>query len=149
MLLSLILTSILQQDPLPPTSSSWASTIRRPQGAAQRDRPDADAVDRGLGQHIKIEMGCEMDAWLENDENLALWEGDDGFDGAKLTASDRRILLANWYYRATVKALKGHAKWAYFQHAGALLTADGSDDDLSKLEGTPPGYKLVVPAPDN
>ena len=84
-------------------------------------------VDRGLGQHIKIEMGCEMDAWLENDENLALWEGD---DGAKLTASDRRILLANWYYRATVKALKGHAKWAYFQHAGALLTADGSDDDL-------------------
>ena len=83
-------------------------------------------------------MGCEMDAWLENDENLALWEGDDGFDGAKLTASDRRILLANWYYRATVKALKGHAKWAYFQHAGALLTADGSDDDLIISWRAPP-----------
>ena len=58
------------------------------------------------------------------------WEGD---DGPKLTASDRRILLANWYFNATNKALKGHAKWAYFQHAGGLITADGSDDDLIEL----------------
>ena len=33
----------------------------------------------------------------------------------------------------------------YFEHAGALLTADGTDDDLIKLEGTPKGYKVVVP----
>ena len=103
-------------------------------------------VDRGLGQHIKLNMGVEMDEWLEVDENLALWEGD---DGVKLSASDRRILLANWYFNATQKALKGHAKWAYFQHAGGLITADGSDDHLIKLEGAPAGYKLVVPAPDN
>ena len=77
-------------------------------------------VDRGFGQHIKLEMGNEMDLWLEDDDNLALWEGD---DGAKLSASDRRILLAHWYFNANKKALKGHAKWAYFEHAGALLTA--------------------------
>ena len=29
------------------------------------------------------------------------------------------------------------AKWKYFQHAGALLTADGSDDELIKFEGVP------------
>ena len=32
----------------------------------------------------------------------------------------------------------------YFQHAGALLTADGSDDDLIKLEGVPRGYKIQI-----
>ena len=35
----------------------------------------------------------------------------------------------------------GEAKWKYFQHAGALLTADGSDDDLIKFEGAPAGNK--------
>ena len=40
------------------------------------------------------------------------------------------------------KALQGDAKRKYFQHAGALLTADGSDDHLIKLdlEGAPSGY---------
>ena len=38
-------------------------------------------------------------------------------------------------------------KWKYFQHAGALLTADGSDDELIKFEGVPADYKLSVPRP--
>ena len=79
-----------------------------------------------------------MDAWLEDDDNLLKWE-DNG-----LTASDRRILLANWYYRAVKKALSTDAKRKYFEHAGALLTADGTDDDLIKLEGTPKDYKLKI-----
>ena len=54
-----------------------------------------------------------------------------------LTASDRRILLANWFFKACNKALEGEAKRKYFEHAGALLTADGTDDDLIKFEGTP------------
>jgi hypothetical protein len=40
--------------------------------------------------------------------------------------------------------VEGDTKLKYFQHAGALLTADGSDDDLIKLEGTPSGYKAVI-----
>ena len=39
---------------------------------------------------------------------------------------------------------EGDAKIKYFQHAGALLTADGTDDDLIKLEGTPYGYNMVI-----
>ena len=42
------------------------------------------------------------------------------------------------------RALAGEAKRKYFEHAGALLTADGTDDELIKLEGTPSGYKLVI-----
>ena len=34
-----------------------------------------------------------------------------------------------------VKALEGDSKRKYFEHAGALLTADGTDDDPIKLEG--------------
>ena len=79
-----------------------------------------------------------MDEWLDDDDNLAKWEDN------TLTASDRRILLANWYYKACKKALEGEAKMKCFQHAGALLTADGSDDDLIKLEGVPRGYKLQI-----
>ena len=75
---------------------------------------------------------------MDDDENLTKWEEN------KLTASDRRILLGSWYYKASMRALEGDTKLKYFQHAGALLTADGSDDDLIKLEGTPSGYKVVI-----
>ena len=30
-------------------------------------------------------------------------------------------------------------KRKYFEHAGAMLTADGTDDELIKLEGVPKG----------
>ena len=97
-------------------------------------------IDRGLGRQVKIYIGQEMDAWLLDANNVEKWEDN------LLTASDRRILLATWYYRAVQRALEGDAKRKYFEHAGALLTADGSDDHLIKLEGTPPGYKLEIPA---
>ena len=42
------------------------------------------------------------------------------------------------------QALQGEAKSKYFEHAGALLTADGTDDDLVKFEGAPAGYKVVL-----
>ena len=66
----------------------------------------------------------------------------------QLTASDpsdRRILLACWYSEAGKRALEGEAKVKYFQHAGALLTADGTDDELIQFEGVPPGYTLNIP----
>ena len=65
-----------------------------------------------------------------------------------LTASDRH---PTWHmvlqvYKAVNRARVGDAKFKYFQHAGCLMTADGTDDDLIKLEGAPPGYKVVVPS---
>ena len=110
--------------------------------APKNETDQAQPVDRGLGRHVKIYMGQSMDEWMDDDNNLAKWE-----DNA-LSASDRRILLGSWYYKSVNRALEGEAKFKYFQHAGALMTADGTDDELIKLEGTPVGYKLVIPAPN-
>ena len=106
---------------------------------APNETDQVQPIDRGLGQHVKLCLGMEMDEWLDDDTNLEKWE-----DNA-LTASDRRILLASWYTKAVRRALEGDAKLKYFQHAGALLTADGSDDHLIKFEGVPAGYVLKVP----
>ena len=38
------------------------------------------------------------------------------------------------------------SKRKYFEHAGALLTADGTDDDKIKLESAPKDYKLDLAA---
>ena len=94
-------------------------------------------IDRGM---IKVYLGQLLDEWLDDEDNLDKWESN------TLTASDRRILLAHWFYKASMKALQGEAKRKYFEHAGALLTADGTDADLLiKLEGAPAGYKVVIP----
>ena len=47
------------------------------------------------------------------------------------------------YCTALKRALQGHAKRKYFEHTGGLLTADGTDDDLIKLEGGPKGHKFT------
>ena len=78
-------------------------------------------------------MGKEEEEWLEDDENLSKWENNE------LTASDRRILIGQWYVKAFKKACEGEAKRKYFEHTGGLLTADGSGDALLKLEGKPIG----------
>jgi hypothetical protein len=41
-----------------------------------------------------------------------------------------------------LQVLKSDAARKYFEHAGGLLTADGSGDDLIKLEGVPAGEKF-------
>ena len=96
-------------------------------------------IDRGLGRQVKIYLGQLLDEWLDDDDNMEKWEDN------KLTASDRRVLLGTWYFKAVNRALEGDAKRKYFEHAGCLLTADGTDDELIKFEGAPKGYKLTIP----
>ena len=83
-----------------------------------------------------------MDKWMDTEENLTKWEEN------SVSASDRRVLLANWYNTAVKRALKDEAKRKYFEHAGTLLTADGTDDELIQLEGAPAGYKVAIPQYD-
>ena len=90
-------------------------------------------VDRGKGRQIKIYMGQEEDKWLEDDDNLQKYENNE------LTASDRRILIAQWFCKAYHRSNESSANRKYFEHAGALLTADCTDDNLIKLEGVPHG----------
>ena len=51
-------------------------------------------------------------------------------------------MLAEWYTTAYHRSNQSTANRKYFEHAGALLTADGSGDDLIKLEGVPAGKKF-------
>ena len=58
-------------------------------------------IDRGMGRQIKVYLGQLLDEWLDDEDNLEKWESN------TLTASDRRILLAHWFYKASMKALQG------------------------------------------
>ena len=64
-------------------------------------------------------------------------------DGLGPPQSPRPLVLQGLHGR---RSRASEAKRKYFEHAGALLTADGTDDDLLiKLEGAPAGYKVVIP----
>ena len=79
---------------------------------------EVQPVDDGMGRQVKIYMGQFQDTWLENDDNLELWESN------RLTASDRRVLIATWFYDAVVKACSGpNAKRKYFEHPHAPANA--------------------------
>ena len=95
---------------------------------------EVQPVDDGMGRQVKIYMGQFQDTWLENDDNLELWESN------QLTASNRRVLIATWFYDAVVRACESpKAKRRYFEHTGALMTADGTDDDKMRFEAKPKG----------
>lgn len=95
---------------------------------------EVQPVDDGMGRQVKIYMGQFQDTWLENDDNLEKWESN------QLTASDRRVLIATWFYDAVVKACESpKTKRKYFEHTGALMTADGTDDDKMRFEAKPKG----------
>jgi hypothetical protein len=94
-------------------------------------------IDRGAGRQLKQYIGQEEDAWLEDDDNLRKWENEE------LTASDRRILFATWYVKSHKKLVASRSVRKYFEHSGGLLTADGTGDELIKLEGLPKGHKFL------
>ena len=88
-------------------------------------------VDDGMGRNTKVNMAQEEDAWLDDDDNMEKWESN------KLSAGDRRVLMATWFFKAFEKACEGRAKRAYFEHTAALMTANGQDDHLIRIEGKP------------
>jgi len=71
----------------------------------------------------------EMDEWLMDDNNLDRWEC------GKLTAGDRRVLMTHWMGKATEKVFAKRNTYKYFQHTGALVTADATDDNKINLQG--------------
>ena len=78
-----------------------------------------------------MEVGILLEEWLEDDENLNLWEH------GKLTESDKRVLITKFVGSAWEKIFSRSDFSAdiYFQRTGCLLTLDGSDDHLVNIEG--------------
>ena len=102
-------------------------------------------VDAGPGKAFKSHIKAEQNIWLENDENIELWLGN---DDRKLSAKDCRILITRWVgeaYRKTSKDEKFlRMLYRSFAKTGCLITADGSEDDKIYPEGMP---AYVVPPP--
>ena len=82
---------------------------------------------------MKLLISREFENWLEVDENLDKWEN------GSISASEKRILITEFVGAAWHKLFS----WAdfkpvsYFQRTGCLLTLDGSEDNLLKIEGAP------------
>ncbi|XP_065642725.1 uncharacterized protein LOC136074348 [Hydra vulgaris] len=104
-------------------------------------------VDAGPGKAFKSRIKAEQNIWLENDENIELWLGN---DDRKLSAKDRRILITRWVgeaYRKTSKDEKFlRMLYRSFAKTGCLNTPDGSEDDKINPEGMP---AYAVPPPVN
>ena len=97
-------------------------------------------IDRGMGRQIKVYLGQLLDEWLDDEDNLEKWESN------KLTASDRRTPPRPLVLQGLHEGAPGRGQAQVLRaRSGALLTADGTDDDLIKLEGAPAGYKVVIP----
>ena len=60
---------------------------------------EVQPTDRGLGRLVKLYCGDELNKWLEDEDNLEMWEGN-------MSMSDRRILLAK-----LLKECKGILKY--------------------------------------
>ena len=100
---------------------------------------EVQPVDDGYGRLFKVLVGKSLDAWLLNGDNAERWESN------KLTASDRRVLIAQWVGEAA-KQIDSDIRYRrrLFEKTGLALTADGSDDNLINLEGVEQGtYSFV------
>ena len=90
---------------------------------------DIQVVDAGFGALIKRHKEEVESEWLEDDGNWQRWSG------GRLSASERRVLMTLWYGEAYERACHSYDFEKVFTKVGSNLTADGSRDDLIKLQG--------------
>lgn len=100
-----------------------------PAGETEMTQP----IDGGIGSVLKMIIQQMQDTWLDEPGNLDAWEGDANAT-YKLDACMRRILITKWVADAWEK-LTTHSHYRdtflrCFQLTGALISADGTGDDL-------------------
>ncbi|CAB1118359.1 unnamed protein product [Ectocarpus sp. CCAP 1310/34] len=99
---------------------------------------EVQPVDAGAGRFLKVEIGRQMDTWLEQSGNLERWET------ASLTASDRRVLVIQWMGAAMARLNSQQAyRYRLFEKCGMAMTVDGSGDDRITLEGLDKPYTFA------
>lgn len=99
---------------------------------------EVQPVDAGAGRFLKVEVGRQMDIWLEQSDNLERWET------ASLTASDRRVLITQWMGAAMARLNSQQAyRYRLFEKCGMAMTVDGSGDDRITLEGLDKPYTFA------
>lgn len=99
---------------------------------------EVQPADAGAGRFLKVEVGRQMDIWLEQSDNLERWET------ASLTASDRRVLITQWMGAAMARLNNQQAyRYRLFEKCGMAMTVDGSGDDRITLEGLDKPYTFA------
>ena len=98
-------------------------------------------IDAGIGSILKTIVGQVQDEWLDEPGHLDAWEGDPNAE-LKLDARTRRILITTWvgeaWERLTNDEQYEHTFRKCFLRTGALITADGTDDnEIQPLAGMP------------
>jgi hypothetical protein len=103
-------------------------------------------IDGGIGAVIKKLLQDEQDVWLDEPGNIDAWEGDANAP-FPLTASARRVLITKWVGSAwatlTMSTQYKDTFRKCFERTGALITADGSGDELIRPMK---GYPYTIPA---
>ena len=90
----------------------------------------------GLGAQWKAKIGELQERDLEDDDFAQRW------DSNSMTASEKRVKLSHWAGEAWVACCKDRkAMRRYLEKAGAMMTADGTGDELIALEGMPKDYQ--------
>ena len=86
------------------TSDEFLKEVRQHKGIIWFGVPNGthywQPVDAGPGKAFKARFKEEQNIWLENDENIELWLGN---DDRKLSSKDRRILIAHGWVKLTAK----------------------------------------------
>ncbi|CAB1106728.1 unnamed protein product [Ectocarpus sp. CCAP 1310/34] len=99
---------------------------------------EVQPVDAGAGRFLKVEVGSEMDKWLDQSDNIERWET------ASLTASDRCVLITQWTGAAMAKLNSNQGyRHRLFEKCGMAMTVDGSGDDRITLEGLDQPYTFA------
>ena len=96
-----------------------------------------------VGQQIKFWFAHYLDEWLEDDDNIELWES------GQFPPSQRRILVTHLLAKAWQKVCSRPASLRrYFTKTGCGMTATGEDDDLISPQRFKAGEYSFEYAPD-
>ena len=97
-------------------------------------------VDAGYADALKKLVCIQQREWLDKDENKDQW-----YVGKSFSVKERRIPISHWAREVWDQLCQpeyDHLRFKCWASTGCLLTADGSDDHLVKLESLP---NYVVP----
>ena len=99
-------------------------------------------VDAGYADALKKLVCIQQRKQLDKDENKDQW-----YVGKSFSVKERRIPISHWareVWDQLCQPMYDHLRFKCWASTGCLLTADGSDDHLVKLENLP---NYVVPPP--
>ena len=98
-------------------------------------------IDDGIGARMKVLMGEETDAWLEQPGNLERWTKGPKQGGLK--AWEKRVCLTQFAGRAWEKLCASYDFESSARRLGLLMTIDGSGDDAIKTQGLTETYSFT------